>query len=153
MHTNPSWQVNVVTWFPVYSHPLVPHTAPPWNWLYALVSWSRPKAVLCYYPFCYSTTGTQRQKTLCLALCLVPLSLLPSFLLSFLCVTTNTHSAPCKQVLFVLPDYKYCFGKLIIKRRDGVYLSNIDTKHTELHCWKIFLLHFSFFLLLFGFSV
>jgi len=94
------------------------------------------------------TTGTQIQRhsvTLCHA----------SFpVLSFLCVTTNTHSASCKQVLFVLSDYKYCFGKIIIiKRRDGVYLSLHPYKTHSIALLEDIPSPFSYVFLFFGFSV
>lgn len=43
-------------------------------------------------------------------------------LLSLLHVSANTQY-PCKQILFVLSQYKYCFGKIIIKRQDKVNVS------------------------------
>lgn len=83
------------------------------------MSWSRPKQCYAIIPSITATQAHKYKDTLFGSLpCLIPI-ILPS-----LCVTRNTHSAPCKQVLFVLSDYKYCFGKIIfIKRRDRVYLS------------------------------
>lgn len=119
-HTKTPSTKPVTSWFPYFS-------LPPSSWsTHCFYSWLivhisvvvQTKAVLYYYPFHYGTTGTQRQRH-CLALCPVQ-SQYPSFL----CVTTNMYSAPCKQVLFVLSDYKYCFGKIIIKkRRDWVDVS------------------------------
>lgn len=79
-------------------------------------------AVLSYYPFCYSTTGTQIQRHS------VWLSAPPPV---FLCVTMNTNSAPCKQVLFVLSDYKYCFGKIIIIKRQDRVCSSVHEYKTQ----------------------
>lgn len=124
--------------------PSVPSYACFLMWLIAhtsVVVWT--KAVLFYYPFNYSTTGTQIQRHS------VWLSALPH---SFRCVA-NTCSAPCKQVLFVLSDNKYCFGKMIIiKRRHRVYLSIYRYKTHNctvcraLHLW---FLYFSPFFLFF----
>lgn len=135
----------------LYSHS-VPSSA-RCNWLYTLVSWSRPKAVLCYYPFCYSTAGTQIQRH-SVWLSALPHSpiILPSY------VSLQTHT--------VLPVNKYSLSSRIIntvlvkssslKDETECIWAYIDTKHTELHCWKIFLLRLSclfVFFFFFGFSV
>lgn len=93
-------------------------------------------AVLSYYPLCFSTTGTQIQRHS------VWLSALPPF---FFCVTTNTHT--------VLPVNKYSLSSQIIntvlvksslKDETVCVQAYMNTKHTELHCWKILLLCFFF---------
>lgn len=70
--------------------------------------------------------------TVCLALC------------RFLHVSANTQY-PCKQILFVLSQYKYCFGKIIIKRQDKVdvsihqYKTHNCTVGREIHSSLMFL--------------
>lgn len=92
----------------------LPRHASLCNWLYTLVSWSRPKRC---YPIIPSVTALQAHKHKDTQFGSLP-RLIPIIL------PTNRSSAACKQVLFVFSDYKYCFGKCIIdKRRDRVYLS------------------------------
>lgn len=80
---------------------------------------------------------------------------LPCLLSSSSSVSLQTHTHT------VLPVNKYSLSsqiintvlvKLSLKDETVCVQAYMNTKHTELHCWKIFLLCL-FFLLLFGFSV
>lgn len=138
-HTNPPPLGQSITFVSFYFHSLplsLPlHAASICNWLYTLESWSRPKQ--CY--IIPSITAQQAHKykdTLFGSLpCLLP-TILPSY------VSLETHT--------VLPVNKYSLSFRIIntvlvkssslKDETECIWAYINTKHTELHCWKIFLL-------------
>lgn len=127
--------------------PSVPSSTSLCNWLYTLVSWSTPKQC---YAIILSVTALQAHKykdTLFGSLpCFVPVAL-PSY------VSLQTHT--------VLPVNKYSLSFRIIntvlvkssslKDETECIWAYIDTKHTELHCWRIFLLHFVYVVFFFFF--
>lgn len=100
------------------------------DWLYTLVSGQHK----CYLPFPQIQQAHKYKDTPFGSLpCLMPV-----FLLFFRCVTGSTSSFPCKQVLFVLSDYKYCFGKIIVKKtRQSVFeWTLIQNKIHDCTVWR-----------------
>lgn len=114
--------------------PLLPHVASLCNWLYTLVSWSRPKQCYVIIPSVTALQAHKYKDTLALCPASFPI-ILPS------CVSIQTHT--------VLPVNKYSLSFRIIntvlvnssslKDETECIWAYIDTKHTQLHCWKIFL--------------